>query len=221
MHVLKYTHEHMHAYTHTYTHTHTHTSPHIPRSKRAGWMPAHTATFTASKAATERPDTIDTTPGPAPGTRILANGGTLAGSAKLNRPFALKPGARGPPKLPSGVMPSTVFTTAAPVSPAKAACITAVQKPKPRATLCPLCDRKSDKCAPFCGGEVCGSSQCQGQNAPFPGERCIWKCVKGETMCYFHASGGKRCALCNDLGVVEWVFRKDTDHRLNVCIHTM
>ena len=160
-------------------------------SENAGWMAATEASFTASNSPVERPDTIDTEPGSEPGTQVLANGGDLAGAAKLNwPPFALKPGTAGPPTLPAGMNPTTVFTTAAPVSPTKLL----VLKPDSVATNCPLCHIRGD-CAPFCGGDCCLRAQCQGSDAPFPGEQCIWKCADGP-LCHFHASGGKKCPLC-------------------------
>jgi hypothetical protein len=162
-------------------------------SESAGWLAATSVSFGASGSPLERPDTIDTAPGSEPGTQILATGGDLAGESKLqDGPFALEPGARGPPELPPGVEPGTVFSSAAPAIPEKDA--PALQTPSPIATECPLCSFKGE-CAPFCCGDSCGRAQCQGSGTPFPGERCIWKCAEGP-LCHFHASGGKKCPLC-------------------------
>lgn len=167
-------------------------------SESEGWLPATSATFTASEGNSpfqtwsEKPDTIDTEPGSKPGTQILANGGDLHGESKLHKSFALDPGSRGPPELPAGLRPATVFSSAAPTSPPKDA--PPLQKPTPITAKCPLCHVKGN-CAPFCCGEVCRPAQCQGSDAPFSGKRCIWKCANG-SLCHFHASGGKKCPLC-------------------------
>ena len=96
-------------------------------SEAGGWRPAASVTFAATPNGTAwgnhvEGGAVDAGSEAAPGTAYLATGGsaeTGAGEEKLNlgRPLAtLAPGSE-PPALPAD--PTTVFTTACPISPPK------------------------------------------------------------------------------------------------------
>ena len=92
-------------------------------SEAGGWRPAASVTFAATPNGTHgEGGAVDAGAEAAPGTAYLATGGaaeTGVGEQKLNlgRPLAtLAPGSE-PPALPAD--PTTVFTTACPISPPK------------------------------------------------------------------------------------------------------
>ena len=94
-------------------------------SEAGGWRPAASVTFAATPNGTHgEGGAVDAGAAAAPGTAYLATGGSAdpgIGEQRLNlgRPLAtLAPGSDGPPPaLPAD--PTTVFTTACPISPPK------------------------------------------------------------------------------------------------------
>ena len=93
-------------------------------SEAGGWGPAASVTFAATPNGTHgEGGAVDAGAEAAPGTAYLATGGAAdpgAGEQLLNlgRTLAtLAPGSDGPPALPAD--PTTVFTTACPISPPK------------------------------------------------------------------------------------------------------
>ena len=49
---------------------------------------------------------------------------------------------------------------------------------------CPLCGNNIGGEGPFCCGDCCGSSQCQGTSPYMLGRRCDWACVGGPKCAY-------------------------------------
>lgn len=158
------------------------------QSSAGDWLPAKSATFTASGAEWERPDNIDSCPGSEPGVQTLATGGKkLKGVGKLKSSFALAPGQDGPPlDCPECLLPST---SAKPPLVLAGALV-------PKQSMCPLCGGDLAACVgPMCGGGTCEPMQCVGQN-PGASGRCLWPRTTNGIKCNFHETNGRQCALC-------------------------